>query len=321
MNPTLDLLNAEIKIEEENPLGIHITIPFKLNELGDRRYYRLPDIGMMGKKVLLLCNSEAEAASLQKMFSYFLYTTHVGLEEYKANGSDLTQYDLLVIDEKRISETLEPVIKTLQQSRGLKYVILKDANAEVDKTRTIPSYTLVKPLVQESVYELIVSLFSEEVENRRIYDDHTLEAVDISTHVLDVKAPLEDEEPDKNEHQARDAELGISDVVLDTALGEKNFQKLNREYREGLREFRETFKGSDKYFRDIVTEKSVWQIKEFCIDLEKNARYIGATSIADIAAQVSLVFVYDQLDTLPVYVSKYHTELEKLIRKINIYLH
>lgn len=321
LDPLLEVLNAEIKIEEDNPLGIHITIPFKLSELGDRRYYRLPDIGMMGKKVLLLSNSEAEAHSLQKMFKYFLYTTDVGLEEYKANGSDLNSYDILVIDEKLISETLEPIVKEVQKSRGLKYVILKEANAEVSKKPTISCYPLVKPLVQESVFELIVSLFAAEMEERTINDTDGLEAVDISAHILEVKDSVEEEVLQTSEHGANEDELGISDVVLDTRLGESNFKKINSEYKEGLREFMETFKGSDKYFRDIVTDKAVWQIKEFCIDLEKSARYIGALSIADIAAQVSLVFVYDQLDTLPVYVSKYHTELEKLIRKINIYLH
>jgi hypothetical protein len=54
----------------------------------------------------------------------------------------------------------------------------------------------------------------------------------------------------------------------------------------------------------------------FCIDLEKQAKLIGAEGILKLAETVSLIFVYKKLDILPIYPGKYHIELEKFIKEI-----
>ena len=72
LSKTLEPFDCEIIHENENPSAIHVNIPFKLNELGNRRYYRLPDMVMLGKKVLLLCKSKKVADSLKKMFKSFM---------------------------------------------------------------------------------------------------------------------------------------------------------------------------------------------------------------------------------------------------------
>ena len=61
---------------------------------------------------------------------------------------------------------------------------------------------------------------------------------------------------------------------------------------------------------------STKKIKEFCIDLEKHAKLIGAESMLKFADIVSLNFVYNKLDMLPIYPGKYHIELQKLIVEI-----
>ncbi len=87
-------------------------------------------------------------------------------------------------------------------------------------------------------------------------------------------------------------------------------------YANELKNFLDTFDRSDIYFRDIVHEKATHKIKEFCIDLEKHAKLIGAESMLKFADIVSLIFVYNKLDMLPIYPGKYHIELQKLIDEI-----
>jgi hypothetical protein len=70
-----------------------------------------------------------------------------------------------------------------------------------------------------------------------------------------------------------------------------------------------------------VNEKSTYKIKGFCIDLEKHAKLIGAESMLEFADILSLIFVYDKLDMLPIYPGKYHIELQKLIEEIKKDLH
>jgi hypothetical protein len=104
--------------------------------------------------------------------------------------------------------------------------------------------------------------------------------------------------------------------VLDKKAGEENTKKMGLKYANELKNFLDSFDRSDIYFREIVNEKSIHKIKEFCIDLEKHAKLIGAENILKLAETVSLIFVYNKLELLPIYPGKYHIELQKLISEI-----
>jgi hypothetical protein len=95
-----------------------------------------------------------------------------------------------------------------------------------------------------------------------------------------------------------------------------NAKKMGLVYRQELKHFVDTFDRSDLYFREIVNEKAVTKIKDFCIDLEKQSRVIGAESMSNFADIVSLIFVYNKLDMLPIYPGRYHIELKKLMAEI-----
>jgi hypothetical protein len=87
-------------------------------------------------------------------------------------------------------------------------------------------------------------------------------------------------------------------------------------YSAELKNFLDSFERSDIYFREIVNENATSKIKTFCVDLEKHAKLIGADSMLKLAETVSLIFVYNKLDILPIYPGKYHIELQKLIPEI-----
>ena len=74
------------------------------------------------------------------------------------------------------------------------------------------------------------------------------------------------------------------------------------------------------YNRCPVDEKSTWKIKEFCIDLEKESKIIGALRMLEFAECISLLFVYNKLHTLPTYTNTYQIELKKLMIEIRNYV-
>ena len=323
LSKNLDLLDGEIIHKDENLSDIHISIPFKLNELGKRRYYRLPDMVMLGKKVLLICGSKKVAQSIEKMFKYFLYDVDVGADEYKKRGSDLTQYDILVIEDNLTTEGLEKLIAKVQKDTPLKYVLLQDSNYVGVKNAQIESAHLIKPVIQESIYELIVSLFEDEIKDRSIKPRGGKTIVNMEKYIDEafkkgVENSIEESKTDQN--SLKEEEKEIERVVLDTETGEQNAKRIGLEYAKELKKFLDSFDRSDVYFRQVVNEKAIWKIKEFCIDLEKQAKVIGAQSMSNFADRVSLLFVYDNLDTLPLYTAKYHIELKKLITEIKIHL-
>lgn len=104
-------------------------------------------------------------------------------------------------------------------------------------------------------------------------------------------------------------------AVLDINLGKKNTKTLRLNYDDELENFFDMFDGSDLYFRQIVNERSLHKIKEFCIDLEKHSKIIGAQSMLRFTEIISLMFIYKKTDSLPIYPARYHIEFKKLFRE------
>lgn len=317
LNDDLEILEGKIAYERD--ADIHIDLPFKISELGYRRHYRLPDISMLGKKVLLICENEAIAHSIEKMFKYFLYDVDVGFDAFKAQGSDLTPYDILIVDDHLNTEEFEHMIARVQQNIPLKYVLLKDAHIVESKTISV-STNLVKPVTEECVYELIISLFKNQTSHRDVRSHSKTNIVDLEK-LLQVNKDQENHEDQSSKIQESletmiEKRRGQELPILDKAIGEANAKNMGLNYTNELKNFLDTFDRSDLYFREIVHEKSIHKIKEFCIDLERHAKLIGAESLFKLAETLSLIFVYDKLDMLPIYPGKYHIELQKLITAI-----
>ena len=322
LHKNLELLDAHVM--NKNSSDIHIDIVFKLKELGYRRHYRLPDMSMLDKKVLLICKSLKLANSIEKMFKYFLYDVTVGVDAYKKQGSNMAQYDILLIAATLRTDMLENMLLKVQKETGLKYVLLEDSKYAGIKKVDIESYSLIKPVMQESVYELIISLFENNTIRRDVKSTEFQNTINFKKYIN--KAPEKEGKSftSKSMQNISDKyspkEDNIKRVVLNIELGEKNSNKIGLVYAEELNKFLDSFTGSDKYFRRVVNDKKTWQIKEFCIDLEKSAKMLGAESMLYLASNISLLFVYDKLDVLPVYSNKYHNELIKLIVEIKRYL-
>jgi len=327
LSENLKVLKAEIQESEKPTSDIIVTMPLKVEDIGNRRHYRLPDISMLGKKVLLLCDKNKVAYSIKKMFQYFLYEVDSGLEAYKKNGSNLSRYDIVVISDSMTTPKFELLIEKVQQKSSLKYVVVQSANAVETRQRSAETAYLIKPAMQESIYELIISLFKDDVEARIIKPTMVHTVIDMGKYI---NFPMKREEEkyisstqkaqarEKTLHERR--EEADNTPVLDTESGLRNAQAVGMDYRMKLQKFLDDFKKSDIFFRQIVHEKSVWKTKEFLIDLEKESKFIGALRLASLAEKASLLFVYDNLNDLPLYVRKYHLELKRVIGEIEKFM-
>ncbi len=324
LSKDLEILDGKIMYEKTS--DIHLDIPFKINELGYRRHYRVPDVAMLGKKVLLICESEEITQSIKKMFKYFLYDVDVGFDAFKRQGNDLTPYDMLIVEDKLNTEEFEHIIARVQQNIPLKYVLLRDSHVVETKTVQSVSTNLIKPVTEECIFELIVSLFKNEINHGKIKSQEKKNIVDIEKILQTEKKNLNKKNMSQgslmgdNLHTMIEKKKGLKLPVLDRAVGEENTKRLGSVYSYELKNFLDTFDRSDIYFRQIVNEKSIYKIKEFCIDLEKQAKLIGAQSMLNFADILSLIFVYNKLDMLPIYPGKYHIELQELIQEIKSYL-
>ena len=167
-NNDLEVLGGKIIDDHKNISDIHLSIPFKNFELGFRRHYRLPDKNTVGKKILLYCSNDKTAQSLKKMFEYFLYDIDIEIDGFKKHENDLTAYDILIISEKVITKEIKETIANVQKSAPLKYVLLQESNNSEDKDDETDSEHFIKPITQEKIFDLIVSLFKDETETGKM---------------------------------------------------------------------------------------------------------------------------------------------------------
>ena len=319
----LELLDG--KMIDDKDWDVYLKMPFLIGELAHRRHYRLPDIGMLGKKVLLLSQSEKVMKSIKKMFEYFLYEVDTGLDAFKAEGNDLCHYDIFVLDDTLANNELNQVVAQLQKEVPLKYVLLRDSHIVERKPSEVRVTHLIKPVTQESVFELISTLFhyTMELEENRSEDKECiidLESIIYKQHALKEARPVQNHVSHDNLSHLIEQKKALTLDVLNTKLGMENTQKMGLNYAAELKDFLEVFNRSDLYFRQIAIEKSTSKIKAFCNDLEKKAKVIGAESMLRFADIVSLIFVYDKLDLLVIYPGKYHVELKNLTEAIKKYL-
>ena len=179
---------------------------------------------------------------------------------------------------------------------------------------------MVKPVTEESVFELIIALFKNERDHEEIKTEVKENIIDLEkmlqAHKHNEKHVNPSSKYEENLQSMIERKRGLDLPVLDKKAGEENTKNMGLKYANELKNFLDSFERSDIYFRQIVNEKAINKIKEFSVDLEKHAKLIGAESILKLAETVSLIFVYNKLDMLPIYPGKYHIELQKLITEI-----
>lgn len=317
----LEILEGKIIYDKDSDLCLNI--PFQVSELGHRRHYRLPNIGMLDKKVLLIAKSENITHSIKNMFKYFHYTVHIGFETFKKQGNDLAQYDILVIDDSFITDTFEQIVAKVQKRTPLKYVLLRDSHSARVKQSDVVSTHLIKPVTQESIFELIAALFHNDIRTVAKSSEVTKCIVDLEkilSKSVKEEISLADKFSDDNLNHLIEKKKELETPLLNTKLGEENTKKMGLIYTKELKKFLEVFDRSDIYFRQIVNEKASNKIKGFCLDLEKQSRLIGAESMFRFSDIVSLLFIYDKLDMLPIYPGRYHIELQNLLEEIRKHL-
>jgi len=302
----LSLLEGEVLYDDHD---IHLHIPFTISELGFRRHYRLPSKDMLQKKVLLIVESENVTKCISKMFKYFPYDVDFGFKAFQEGKAALEKYDVVIIEDNLATSDFTSIVRKIKEKKNFKYVRLGDSTLDGCESSCA---CLVKPVTQESIFELIVSLFNSCEQSPDTVVSESPIASSLASSSVNVPKT-----ENSSLHNIIEKKKSTQVALLDTRIGMKNAQARGLDYANELEKFLETFDKSDLYFRQIVNEKATQKIKEFCIDLEKQSKIIGAESMQKFADIVSLIFVYDKLDMLPIYPGRYHIELDKLVVAIH----
>ena len=161
------LLDGDITVQSlpEGGVAIELSIPIE-SVKEERRKYRLPSKKYTQKSVYITNRYYHASLAQKNLFSYFRHKVNIdSAENFLKNKPNLSEYDIVLIDEDLIYQGFDIYAQLLRDKYGVKIVSLSNI-LQGDK---INPYSLKfdkrakKPLNQEHVFLLIKSLYADEI--------------------------------------------------------------------------------------------------------------------------------------------------------------
>jgi len=158
------LMNGKIDVYSKKHQGtvFEFKLPFEIHNPEDMRKYRLPDKVLTHKRILIVDKNENSVHALQKMFGYFRNNVDIiSSEKFAKKKPDFSRYDIVVFDEEQFSYRVVSYLRGLKLKQTIKVVSLNSLlNIDkVDCNDPVVDAVLLKPVNQERIFELIISLY------------------------------------------------------------------------------------------------------------------------------------------------------------------
>jgi len=162
-----NLMGGELNIikSDNNGTVFVCQIPL-LNSLKEQKPYKLPDGLSTKKRVLIYDYNETSGKTIKKMFNYFKIEADViSPQKFNSDTLDLTIYNIILLDIARLDKAQIYKIREIRKRKTLKIVHL----SSVFSTKRVISHDYVddwleKPINQERIYELILTLFDKKTQ-------------------------------------------------------------------------------------------------------------------------------------------------------------
>ena len=162
LSEELTELEASIEYIDANGGSLELILPLATAEMGCRRHYRLPSKLMLNKNILLVVKSNNMALSLTKFFKYFPMNLDLCIKQFQENRYDLTDYDLVLIEDSLFDFQFHDLVVKAKEKSEVKFVLFGNEDIyDEDDDSKLHSAFLEKPVTQESVYKLLITLFDE----------------------------------------------------------------------------------------------------------------------------------------------------------------
>lgn len=171
-----ELLIKESGKEENNFL---FTLPME-EKNKEKRKYRLPHKGLVGKKILLVDHNDNAALAAEKLFAYFKAdVTVLSEEKFKKYMPDIALYEIIALSNVLFNAKVLKILKEIKKIEDIKVISIDNlfTSNKMILSKVIDIH-LKKPLTQEYVFDTLVELYDKEWAERSI-----------SRHLVDASRP------------------------------------------------------------------------------------------------------------------------------------
>lgn len=170
------LMGGELQIKDRSyeSTMLIFTLPIE-EENNEKRKYRLPDKGLVGKKILIVDRNHSSALATEKLFAYFKADIDVlSAETFVEQRVDFSAYEIVALSSVLFNAKVFESLEKVKQEQELKIISLENLFTSED----IPLHKhidirLKKPLTQEYVFDTLIELYmeKEDSENRSEVND------------------------------------------------------------------------------------------------------------------------------------------------------
>ncbi len=157
------------------------TIPIE-EQKKEKRKYRLPNKGLVGKKILIVDESLAAATATEKLFVYFKAKVNVlSVKKFHENMPNFLEYDIVALNHSLLDfKTLE-TLRAVKKDQPLKVVSLDNLfSSDNGVSSDIVDGVLKKPLTQEYIFDALIELY--EIKEKSLVSDSKVKPNRLMVH-------------------------------------------------------------------------------------------------------------------------------------------
>lgn len=163
------LMGGELEIKDISYVSSMLIFTLPIEEKNnEKRKYRLPDKGLVGKKMLIVDRSHSSALATRKLFAYF--KIHIDILSAKAFAEqlpDFKEYEIVALSNNLFKTNVFESLDKAKEEQELKIISLENlfTSQEIPLNKHI-DIRLKKPLTQEYVFDTLVELYETKFENK-----------------------------------------------------------------------------------------------------------------------------------------------------------
>ncbi|MEA1920594.1 MAG: response regulator [Campylobacterota bacterium] len=170
----VEIMGGGIRVESQYGHGSSFifNIELELEDPENQRHYRLPSKTFMDKRALLIDTNTKSISALSKMLEYFHYSVQtMPVMEEAEKLLDEEPFDILFIDESKLSDYSLERIKEIKAKKFIKIVLIESLYHQGENSahrfKVIDRY-LLKPFNQQSIFNIILELYGEKKSNTNV---------------------------------------------------------------------------------------------------------------------------------------------------------
>jgi CheY-like chemotaxis protein/signal transduction histidine kinase len=172
------LMNGELEVDKNDEGYNYFILKLPIEEKNkEKRKYRLPDKGLVGKKILIVDTNYNAAQATEKLFAYFrAEVTVLSLEYFKKHMPNFANYEIVALSPMLFNVKTVEVLQRIKKSQNLKVIRLDNLFASKTATSNeVVDIVLVKPLTQEYVFDTMIELYENKNEKREHQNQESID--------------------------------------------------------------------------------------------------------------------------------------------------